>query len=109
MGAKSKVTASAQEVEISDRTWNGSQSWYRVRIAEIGGVRLRYALRCNAYKAQSYAEVEVWRDEWRTIERIAGEQMRSNASYVDGDVKPSAFDADLSELRRVAYAVLGIK
>jgi hypothetical protein len=91
---------------ISDRTWNGSQSWYRERIVEQGRVRLRYTVRCDAYVFQSYAEVKIWKGEWISVYRIAGEQMRTDVSYVDRAVKPQEFDADIAELRRVAIAIL---
>jgi hypothetical protein len=96
------------ETVISDRIWNSEQSWYRERIIAIGDQRIRFYLRCNAYKFQSYAEVELWRgSEWSQIHRIAGMAMATEASYADRTVKPSAFDADIAELRRVAGAVLG--
>lgn len=92
---------------ISDFTWLSDQSWYRERIVERGGNRLRFSVRCNAYAFQSYAEVSVWRDAWVKLHRIAGEQLKTKASYVTPDVKPEAFDGDIAELRRVADGVLG--
>lgn len=96
-----------QPVTISDRTWNGEQSWIREVIEVMGTHKLRLKVRVNAYQFQSYARVQVWRDgKWSEIHTIPGEQIQTEASYVELDVKPERFDADLAELRRVAKAVL---
>lgn len=109
MKGRQAIPVIGGEIVISDRTYNASQSWYRERIVTKGDVRLRYSIRRNAYEEQSSAKVQVWsRDEWQGVHFIAGVEMKTIASYVDRAVKPSAFDADLAELRRVAFAILGI-
>lgn len=96
-----------QPVTISDRTWNGEQSWYREVIEVVGGCKLRLKVRVNAYPFQSYARAQVWRDgKWSEIHTIPGEQLQTKASYVERGVQPARFDADIAELRRVAKAVL---
>ena len=101
----------SKEMLITDRTWLGRQAWFRERIVATCGVRLRLKIRSDAYAFQSVANAEVWRDNegaWSHVHTIAGEQMKTIASYVNRDVKPSAFDEDIAELRRVALAILGV-
>ena len=95
---------------ISDRTWNGDQSWYREIIESIDGTRLRFKVRVNAYDFQSYGKAQVWRDgKWHEVHTIPGQQLKSSktVSYVDRHVRPNQFDDDIVELRRVAKAVIG--
>jgi hypothetical protein len=92
---------------ISDRTWQGSQSWNRERIETLNADRLRYVVKCDAYDFQSYAHVSVWRaDGWQEIARISGPLMKTRVSYVDRNVTCLAFNADITELNRVARMVL---
>jgi hypothetical protein len=95
------------EVVIDDRTWNSDQSWHRHLIVMRGARRIRYCIRVNAYKEQSYATADVWaNDAWSEVHRIAGVLLGTQASYVDRTVKPSAFDGDIDALRNVVIGVL---
>lgn len=98
----------AKTVTISDRTFKGHQSWNREIIEKIADSnKVRMVVKCDAYAVQSYATAEVWRaDGWKQIHQIPGEVLASRVSYISRDVQPSAFDADIAELRRVALAVL---
>lgn len=100
------------ETRIADRTWRGQQSWNRERIVEVGGSRLRYTVKVDSYAFQSYARVEKWNgDSWHVLHAIPGEQIstRNRISYVTSNVHADAFDDDITELRRVAHAVMGVK
>ncbi len=95
---------------ISERTWNGDQSWHHEVIERAGVMRVRFHVRVNAYKAQSYGRAQVWSgDEWRDVHEIPGEQLQTEVSYVQRGVTAAAFSADMAELRRVTLAVLDIK
>lgn len=104
-----KPTKSTTDDVIADSTWSGDQSCHRQLIVKRGGDVLRYHVRRNAYVSQSFAEVELWRDGWQKLHRMPGELMTTDASYVVHNISPSAFDGDISELRRVACAVLSAK
>ena len=102
-----KPKSKSVETVIDDRHYLSQQSWYRERIVTWNGRRLRYEIRVNAYDFQSWGKVDVWRDDkWSRIHTLAGEQLKTKASYVDRRVQIEAFDEDIAELRRVAYAVL---
>lgn len=99
---------------ISDRTWLGKQSWNREIIemmtdnaANVTDIRVRYTVHVDSYDFQSWAKAEVWKDmAWSAIHKIPGQALKTRASYVDPKVKPSAFDADITELRSVTKKVL---
>lgn len=100
---------------ISDRTWQGRQSWEREVIESIDESRFRYHVKVDAYDFQSYAKAEVWMTDgesgspgWRQVHRIPGQELRAfkRISYVSQNVSGAVFDADLVELRRVAQAVV---
>lgn len=94
-------------VVISDRVWNGSQSWYREVVETFRDHKLRLTVRCNAYDMQSYGRVERWDGTaWHEVHSIPGEQLKSEISYVEKGVTADRFDNDMHELRRVAHAVL---
>lgn len=99
------------EIEISDRTWRGQQSWNRERIMQTAsGTRLRFYIHCDAYDFQSYGKVELWDGtKWHQIHHIPGQRLDTKVSYVQRDVQPTAFNADMLELRRVAFAVIGVR
>ena len=93
---------------ISDRTWQGQQSWNREVIERIGDRKVRLTVKVDAYDFQSYGKAELWSgEEWKQVHRIPGQELRTKVSYVARDVKPAAFAADIVELRRVAEEVLG--
>ena len=93
---------------ISDRTWQGRQSWNREVIEKMGDDRIRYRIKVDAYDFQSYGIAEVWRNEgWRQVHKIPGQQLKTKVSYVVPNVKPYQFDLDLEELRMVTKGVLG--
>lgn len=95
---------------ILDSTWNGGQSWNRQRIEVFNNKRFRYTVKVDAYKFQSSATAEIWKEEaWSQVHYIPGENIKTVASYVDKGVTESAFAADINELRRVALAVSGVK
>jgi hypothetical protein len=94
---------------ISDRTWAGQQSWNRQVIENVNGMKMRFTIKVDAYDFQSSAKAELWKEDgWREVHRIPGQQMRSckSISYVARDVRPSAFDGDITELRSVSKGVL---
>lgn len=101
------MAAKTKPVVISDRTWQGRQSWNRELIESVGAERLRYTVKVDAHDFQSYAKVEVWKDkEWSTVHRIPGQQLKVRVSYVTPIVSPVVFDHDIAELRKVATAVV---
>lgn len=96
---------------ISDRTWQGQQSWNREVIERVGGDTFRFRVNVDAYRFQSEGVAWRWDGEaWQRVHRIPGERLRTydRVSYVDRDVAPGAFYTDLEELRRVAFAVAGV-
>jgi hypothetical protein len=105
---------SCKEETVSDRTWQGHQSWNRELIVRSTDPtrmtrQLRYRVKCDAYDFQSYAVAEIWssRDqEWKQVHRIPGQKMLSKVSYVAPFCSPSSFDDDLKELKRVAMKVV---
>lgn len=100
--------AAAKPKTIVDRQWRGDQSWNRELIEDIGVARVRYTFKLDAYVVQSYARASVWSGVdggWTILSTIPGELLKAGGSYVQ-DAKPSLFDADLAELRRIVTAVL---
>lgn len=94
---------------ISDRTWQGHQSWNREVIENIGGKRVRLTVKVDAYDFQSWAKAELWNGEkWNTIHHIPGQEIKSfgQVSYVSRSCDPKVFDKDLNELRSVAKGVM---
>lgn len=108
MPRKTKAAESPNKLAaISDRVWQGRQSWNREVLEAVGTDRVRYTVRCDAYDFQSYATAEVWHaDGWHEVHRIPGQAMCSKISYVARQCPAHVFDADLAELRMVARAIL---
>jgi hypothetical protein len=93
---------------ISERTWQGQQSWNREVIEQVGERRVRYRVKVDSYDFQSSATAELWvGTEWKNIHRIPGQELRLPISYVDRGIKAAHFGPVMVELRRVAEAVLG--
>ena len=93
---------------VSDRTYNQSQSWWREVVVQEAGKRLRYEIRYNAYRDQSYGRVEVWDGlAWSKVHTLAGASLVGwdQGMYVR-QVSPGAFNTDLEELERVAREIL---
>ena len=94
---------------ISDRTWQGQQSWNREVIESIDKSKVRMTVKVDAYDFQSYAKAELWKESgWVQVHKIPGQQLRTMKliSYVARDVRPAAFQGDIDELRRVAMEVI---
>lgn len=103
-------TTAAKRSAISDRTWQGQQSWNREVIESEAGHRLRLTVKVDSYDFQSYAKAERWDGmKWHEVHRIPGQEVkaRTTVSYVARSVSPNAFTADIDELRRVAIAIVG--
>ena len=106
--------------DIADRMWKGQQSINRELLVEVHGPlplgvgaetrhRFRFTVHVDSYDFQSYAKAERWDGaKWQTVHVIPGEQLATKASHHDrqSPTQPSAFDADLDELRRVAFEVV---
>ena len=68
---------------ISDRTWQGHQSWNREVIENIGGKRVRLTVKVDAYDFQSWAKAELWSgDKWNTIHHIPAEVTDGNSQRI---------------------------
>lgn len=94
---------------ISDRTWQGRQSWNRQIIEDIGDKKVRFTVQVDSHDFQSWARAELWSGEkWNVIHSIPGQQVRAckTVCYVDRVCAPSKFDADITELRSVSKLVL---
>lgn len=94
---------------ISERTWQGHQSWNREVIENIGGKRLRFTIKVDAYDFQSWGKAELWNGErWNEIHHIPGQKLRCMrmVSYVSRTCDPALFEGDIKELRSVAKGVL---
>ena len=94
---------------ISDRTWQGQQSWNREIIENIEGRRVRLTVKVDAYDFQSYGRAELWNgSEWKKVHSIPGQQLSAfkKVSYVSRSCPPTSFDNDLNELRAVTKGVL---
>ena len=104
MGSKSK-----KPNVVSDRTWQGHQSWNRELIENISGKRVRFTIKVDAYDFQSWAKAELWNGEkWNSVHHIPGQQVKAfgKVSYVSRTCAPSVFEPDINELRAVVKGVL---
>ena len=96
---------------ISERIYNQDSSWWREIVLADGSTRLRYTVRYNAYRFQSWARVEVWTElGWEQVHRIPGAELAGwdRVSYTSETVDEAAFEDDLFELDRIASLVLGL-
>lgn len=61
---------------LSERIWNGEQSWHLESLHQVNGNKVQVHIRRNAYDDQSYAEIKVWSDAlntWETVQRLPGD------------------------------------
>lgn len=113
--SKSTVTAllakQAAKQVISETISEGQQSVTLDRVLMSGENRLRISIKSDSYDFQCHATIKVWaadRKEWSLVHSIPYALMKTPAQllYRKAMHVASTFEADASELLRVAIAVL---
>jgi hypothetical protein len=103
--AKSNKNVIVESVSKGDQDVN-----YQL-IEVVDGQKLKFDLRSNSYKFQCYARVYVWNvaaQDWHLVHHIFPLQMQTadKLCYGQGVRTPADFAKDVTELRRVAVAIL---
>lgn len=83
-----------------------------LHILEISGHRLKVDIRSNSYDFQCHARVSRWNDsKWELVHSIPYGAMKTPSGLVYGrnPATDADYTADLTELLRVATAILGVQ
>lgn len=98
--------------EISERCWQGKQSWEYELIARAqtagAPIKLKVAIHRDFYDFQSHARVYKWdNDKWHLVNELSiGECACQEVSSVDRDVQPQQFHADVEKLLTTALEIV---
>lgn len=89
----------------------GDQDVYFQMIELIDGQKVKFDVRSNTYKFQCHARVHVWNvqaQDWHMVHHIFPLAMQTSEKLCYGQKQPTGADfaADVTELRRVATAIL---
>lgn len=114
-------TAQPKITNITKTLARGSQD-LNLKIVDIvtkgdKKVKLMFSIKSDSYAFQSHAKVAVWDDMnmlWSPVHNIHYDAMKTPAGlYYQGDKSAAGaaaqehhFNADLAELRRIAYAII---